>query len=121
MSGDCQPSPTRGKRVWSTSTRPRLMLERMRAATPGGTSMVREATPVSVRTSVTQALKRVDFANEKNGWIVGFNGTVLTTRDAGTTWNVLGIETKQRLFGLFIDRNYGYAVGENGLFAQYSP
>ena len=76
---------------------------------------------LTVRTSVTQALKRVDFANEKNGWIVGFNGTVLTTRDAGTTWNVLGIETKQRLFGLFIDRNYGYAVGENGLFAQYSP
>ncbi len=74
-----------------------------------------------VRANTTQALKRVDFVNEKNGWIVGFNGTVLTTQDAGASWTVLGIETKQRLYGLFIDRKYGYAVGENGIFAQYSP
>ena len=75
----------------------------------------------AVRTNVTQALKRVDFPNEKNGWIVGFNGTVLTTRDAGVSWNVLPVDTKQRLYGLFVDRKYGYAVGEKGVFAQYSP
>ena len=75
----------------------------------------------AVRTNVTQALKRVDFVNEKTGWIVGFNGTVLTTRDAGASWTVSGIETKQRLYGLFVDRKFGYAVGENGIFAQYSP
>ena len=75
----------------------------------------------AVRANTTQALKRVDFTNEKNGWIVGFNGTVLVTRDAGASWSVLGVETKQRLYGLFVDRKYGYAVGEKGIFAQYSP
>jgi photosystem II stability/assembly factor-like uncharacterized protein len=74
-----------------------------------------------VRSSTSQALKRVDFVNEKNGWIVGFNGTVLSSRDAGVNWSPITVNTKQRFYNLFIDRKFGYAVGENGLFAQYAP
>jgi photosystem II stability/assembly factor-like uncharacterized protein len=75
----------------------------------------------AVQSPVAQALKRVDFVNERAGWIVGFNGTVLTTFDAGASWTSLDLKTKQKLYGLFIDRKYGYAVGENGVFAQYLP
>ena len=29
----------------------------------------------------TKAFKRVDFADDKNGWIVGFDGTILRSSD----------------------------------------
>jgi photosystem II stability/assembly factor-like uncharacterized protein len=73
----------------------------------------------TVRSSVAQALKRVGFVNEKIGWIVGFNGSILATQNSGVSWNLIGISTKQKLFGLYVDRKYGFAVGENGLFAKY--
>ncbi len=75
----------------------------------------------AVKSGHTQTLKRVDFADQKNGWIVGFGGTILRSADRGQTWEKSQIDNKGRIFGLYITKRYGFAVGENGATFEYSP
>ena len=75
----------------------------------------------SVRSGEPFTLKRVNFADEKNGWIVGFNGAILRTQDGGRTWEKVPSPSPARLFGLYITKKYGFAVGENGLVLEYNP
>lgn len=67
----------------------------------------------------TQTFKRVDFADDKNGWIVGFDGSILRSSDRGKSWTRQDSNTRERLYGLFIQKKYGFAVGENGLIVEY--
>lgn len=73
-----------------------------------------------VDTGLTQTFKRIDFADDKNGWIVGFGGTILRSTDRGRTWTKQPSGTTGRLYGLFISKKYGFAVGENGLIINYN-
>jgi photosystem II stability/assembly factor-like uncharacterized protein len=75
----------------------------------------------SVKTAYQSTLKRVDFADDKSGWIVGFNGTLLRSQDRGRSWEKLETKAAGRIFGLNINRRYGYAVGENGLLLSFRP
>jgi photosystem II stability/assembly factor-like uncharacterized protein len=75
----------------------------------------------AVRSGQTFTLKRVNFPDERNGWIVGFNGAILRTQDGGRTWEKVASPIAARLFGLYVTKKYGFAVGENGLVLEYNP
>lgn len=65
-------------------------------------------------------LMRVDFADDKNGWIVGYGGTVLRSSDKGRTWVKQESKTAGHLYGLYITKKYGWAVGAKGLILSYN-
>lgn len=67
-----------------------------------------------VKTNFPDTFLRVDFADDKNGWIVGKNGTILRSADRGKTWIKQESGTKANLYGLFMTKKYGYAVGADG-------
>lgn len=64
-------------------------------------------------------LMRVDFADDKNGWIVGYGGIVLRSSDKGRTWVRQESSTTGHLYGLFITKKYGWAVGAKGTILTY--
>ena len=72
-----------------------------------------------IRSDVQKSLLRVNFTNDKNGWIVGAAGTILRTEDKGRTWIRQDSQTQESLYGLFMDKKYGWAVGKKGLILQY--
>ena len=50
------------------------------------------------------------------GWVTGENGTILRTKDGGTTWKPQTSGTDLNLFGLeFTDNATGWATGLDGL------
>jgi photosystem II stability/assembly factor-like uncharacterized protein len=70
-------------------------------------------------TQFTDTFKRVDFADDKNGWIVGHNGSVLRSTDRGRTWEHQESGVSTNLYGLFMTKKYGWAVGANGTLITY--
>jgi photosystem II stability/assembly factor-like uncharacterized protein len=72
-----------------------------------------------VITNLTETLMRVDFADDKNGWIVGHKGTILRSSDKGKTWIKQASTTANSLYGLFMSRHYGWAVGAKGIVVGY--
>jgi photosystem II stability/assembly factor-like uncharacterized protein len=72
-----------------------------------------------VSTSFPDTLKRVDFADDKNGWIVGYGGNILRSNDRGKTWVQQSSNTTERLYGLFMDKKFGWAVGAKGLILKF--
>lgn len=64
-------------------------------------------------------LMRVDFADDKNGWIVGHGGLILRSSDKGKTWVRQESTTTGHLFGLFMTKKFGWAVGFNGTILGY--
>ena len=73
----------------------------------------------TVKTNFPNTFLRVDFADDKNGWIVGYGGTILRSSDRGKTWVKQEINTKDNLYGLFMMKKYGWAVGAKGLIVKY--
>lgn len=70
----------------------------------------RQAKQVPVRTTLTA----VHFVNDRAGWAVGHNGTILATVDGGETWNLQRFDdvADQPLFSItFLDERRGVAVG----------
>jgi photosystem II stability/assembly factor-like uncharacterized protein len=60
-------------------------------------------------------LLSVSFAGPNIGAIVGQNGTILRTTDAGSTWNTQSSGTNGSLFGVhLINARIGIVVGDNG-------
>ena len=74
---------------------------------------------MKVETSFPETFMRVDFANDKNGWIVGHKGTVLRSSDKGKTWIKQDSKTNKSLYGLFMTKKYGCAVGADGTVIRY--
>jgi len=81
--------------------------------TNGGATWQRVNSPYS------ETLKRVDFADDKNGWIVGYGGAILRSGDRGQSWIRQSSGTSDRIYGLFMSKKYGWAVGANGLILKY--
>jgi len=77
------------------------------------------ATWQTVKTNFPNTFMRVDFADDKNGWVIGYNGTILRSNDRGRTWVLQESTTKVHLYGLFMTRKYGWAVGAKGSIFQY--
>ena len=80
----------------------------------GGLNWQRVITPHAVN------LMRVDFPDDKNGWIVGYGGVVLRSSDKGRTWVKQESNTAGNLYGLYITKKYGWAVGAKGSILGYS-
>jgi photosystem II stability/assembly factor-like uncharacterized protein len=74
-----------------------------------------------IKTDITSTLMRVAFADDRNGWIVGHRGVILNSRDKGQTWARVNYPTTKRLYGLFMARRYGWAVGADGLLLEFRP
>jgi photosystem II stability/assembly factor-like uncharacterized protein len=72
-----------------------------------------------VKTSFSNTFLRVDFADDKNGWIVGYGGTILRSSDQGKNWVKQQSRTAENFYGLFMNKKYGWAVGANGVIANY--
>jgi photosystem II stability/assembly factor-like uncharacterized protein len=62
---------------------------------------------------------RVDFADDRNGWIVGYGGVILRSSDKGRTWVKQESSTRGHLYGLYITKKYGWAVGAKGTIIAY--
>lgn len=73
----------------------------------------------TIKTNFPNTFMRVDFADDKNGWIVGYGGTILRSNDRGRTWIKQDSRTKDHLYGLFMMKKYGWAVGAKGSIVQY--
>lgn len=71
-----------------------------------------------VRTSFPGNFMRVDFADDKNGWIVGHRGTILRSSDKGRSWVKVDSGTSKNLYGLFMTKRYGFAVGAGGVVLE---
>ncbi|MEO8649725.1 MAG: YCF48-related protein [Acidobacteriota bacterium] len=72
-----------------------------------------------VGTGFTGKFMRVDFADDKNGWIVGYGGTILRSGDKGQSWLRQESGTTSHLYGLFMFKKYGWAVGSKGTLVAY--
>lgn len=72
-----------------------------------------------VDSNFKETLMRVDFASDKDGWAIGHRGTILRTGDRGKTWIRQESNTNSHLYGLFMDKKYGWCVGQNGLILEY--
>ncbi len=72
-----------------------------------------------VKTSFPSTFLRVNFASDKEGWIVGHKGAVLRTSDNGRTWVKQESRTENSLYGLFMAKRYGFAVGASGTILKY--
>ncbi|MBK9451315.1 MAG: hypothetical protein IPN95_18280 [Bacteroidetes bacterium] len=57
----------------------------------------------------------LDFISATQGWVVGNDGVILTTSDAGQTWVQQNSGTTSHLTSVsFTNVSVGIAVGENG-------
>ena len=73
----------------------------------------------AVKTNFKNTFMRVDFADDKNGWIAGYGGTILRSSDKGKTWIKQETNTEKSLYGLFVMKKFGWAVGAKGAILQY--
>ncbi|HEX3100922.1 MAG TPA: YCF48-related protein [Pyrinomonadaceae bacterium] len=80
----------------------------------GGTSWEK------ISTNFTDSLMRVDFADDKIGWAVGYGGLILRSNDRGSTWVRQESNTRERLYGLYMDKKYGWAVGAKGTILGFT-
>lgn len=74
-----------------------------------------------VAVPVRAALTAVAFADAQNGWAVGHDAAIVSTKDGGRTWMLQNFQPeleKPFLDVLFLDAQRGYAVGAYGLFYQ---
>lgn len=70
-------------------------------------------------TRFTDTFMRVDFADDKNGWIVGHGGSILRSSDKGKTWTRQDSGTAGHLYGLYMMKKFGWAVGSKGTVIEY--
>ena len=70
------------------------------------------APPIAAPISLKENLFGVDFADEQNGWAVGYYGKILHTADGGKTWTDQANGAKKVLSDVdFVDANTGWVVG----------
>lgn len=73
----------------------------------------------AVKTAFSNTFLRVNFTDDKNGFVVGNGGTILYSADKGRVWTKQESETKSNLYGLFMNKKYGWAVGAKGSVIKY--
>jgi photosystem II stability/assembly factor-like uncharacterized protein len=72
-----------------------------------------------VNISNKQTLLNVGFSDDKQGWIIGWKGTILRTSDGGTSWIEQESQTRGNLYGLYVHKKEVWAVGADGLILRY--
>ncbi len=77
------------------------------------------ATWEKVATPVRETFMRVGFTDDKNGWIVGYSGNILRSGDKGRTWTSEDSNTADHLYGLYMDKKFGWSVGAKGVVLSY--
>ena len=66
-------------------------------------------------------LSAVAFANARDGWVVGNNGTILATTNGGATWKAQQSDTIEALYAVtFANASHGWAVGAGGTILAYT-
>ncbi len=67
-------------------------------------------------------LNDIFFADEQTGWIVGADGLMLQTTDAGKTWQVVDVGSKEELHGIYFapKTQIGWAIGTYGTILHTS-
>lgn len=73
----------------------------------------------TVKTAFPNTFKRVNFTDDKNGFVVGSGGAILYSADKGRTWAKQESDVKNNLYGLFMTKKYGWAVGAKGAIVKY--
>jgi photosystem II stability/assembly factor-like uncharacterized protein len=74
---------------------------------------------ISQPSNTTADLADIKFIDDREGWVVGSQGTVLHTSDGGIHWSVESIHTAHALERLFIlDRDHAWAVGFGGVILK---
>lgn len=78
----------------------------------GGASWKQVASPVN------QMLNRIRFSDDKTGWILGYDSTIMKSDDAGKSWELRHFNPKGRaLYDLLaLDANRAIAVGAYGTY-----
>ncbi|HIQ05341.1 MAG TPA: hypothetical protein EYH31_06550 [Anaerolineae bacterium] len=65
-------------------------------------------------------LEAIQMLDRQQGWVVGYEGTILATTDGGGTWVQQDSDTTADLEALiFVDVNHGWASGEHGAILAY--
>jgi len=69
---------------------------------------------------VDTMLTRLRFVDAEHGWALGWDATILETRDAGETWTLRHDDEKSgALYDvLFLDEQHGFAAGAYGAFLE---
>lgn len=62
----------------------------------------------------------IHFSDRLNGWAVGYNGTLMGTKDGGETWAGITVDTGDFRAVQFIDKNMGWLAGRDGAFYRTS-
>lgn len=79
------------------------------------TSPARADTWVSQESGTSSGLSSVFFVDEKTGWAVGEEGTILATVDGGERWTAQMSGTTEALYSVcFVDDQRGWAGGSGG-------
>ncbi|PTU32717.1 hypothetical protein CJD38_00910 [Stenotrophobium rhamnosiphilum] len=76
-----------------------------------------------VPTPVRSPLTAVTFVDDKNGWAVGHDATILHTADGGKSWELQNFNAeleKPYLSVRFLDANTGFAIGAYGMASKTS-
>jgi photosystem II stability/assembly factor-like uncharacterized protein len=74
---------------------------------------------VKQKTSSFSWLRDVYFSSDTRGWIVGTDGTILTSADGGSTWNTTPKFTTDSLLQVhFTDENTGWMLCERNIFSR---
>ena len=64
----------------------------------------------------TNALNALYFVNKDTGYVVGYEGTIMKTTDAGQNWETQNSGSTQILMSVyFINTNIGYICGSGGV------
>ena len=62
------------------------------------------------------------FVNATTGWVVGSEGSIYKTSDAGVTWSRETSGTFEHLNAIhMISSSKGWIAGDNGLILTYTP
>lgn len=72
-----------------------------------------------IQSPVQSLLTSVYFSDDKHGWAVGHDATIIATQDGGQSWQLQQFkpETDKPLFDvLFVDSSHGIALGAYGMF-----
>ncbi len=72
-----------------------------------------------VEVAIKSTLLNVQFFDDDTGWAVGRSGTIVRTGNGGATWISQESGTKQNLYGLYIVKKIGWAVGGEGMLLRY--
>jgi photosystem II stability/assembly factor-like uncharacterized protein len=72
-----------------------------------------------VITNFKNTFLRVGFADDKTVWIAGRGGIILRSNDKGATFTKQDTKVTNNIYGFYIDKKFGFAVGAKGTILKY--